>query len=236
SAEAIGRQLRDLGLVRHPLIFRALVTARGAGGKLRAGEYSLQGPLTLDQIVDMLVRGDVERRGDTVPPGKTAEDMALLVPAHGPDGATFLKLAKDPAPIRDLDPLAADLEGYLFPDTYDVARAPGAILGLAARMVRRFREVVGPELPQLAERNMTVRQLVTLAPVVELEPARAAERPRIAAVFLNRLKKGMPLQTDPTVIYAMRRAGSWDGNIRKRDLGIVSPYNTYVHQGLPPGP
>ena len=236
SAEAIGRQLRELGLVRHALIFRAVVTARGAEGKLRAGEYSLQGPLTLDQIVDMLVRGDVERREITFPEGKTVEDMALVVTAHGLDGVAFLKLARDPSPIRDLDPQAADLEGYLFPDTYDVARAPGAILGLSARMVRRFRDVVTPELPLLAEHNLSVRQLVTLASVVEMETAQAEERPRIAAVFLNRLKKGMPLQTDPTVIYAMRRAGSWDGNIRKRDLSIVSPYNTYVHAGLPPGP
>jgi UPF0755 protein len=103
-------------------------------------------------------------------------------------------------------------------------------------MVHRFRDVVGPQLPTLAERGLTLRQAVTLASLVELETAQPEERPRIAAVFLNRLKKGMLLQTDPTVIYALRQAGTWDGNIRKKDLQLDSPYNTYRRPGLPPGP
>ena len=104
------------------------------------------------------------------------------------------------------------------------------------RAVLRFREVVAPELPRLAARGLTVRQLVTLASIVELETGRADERPRIASVFLNRIAKGIPLQTDPTVIFALKKAGRWDGNIRKKDLEIDSPYNTYARQGLPPGP
>ena len=93
-----------------------------------------------------------------------------------------------------------------------------------------------PERSRLAERKLSVRQLVTLASIVEMETGRADERPRIAAVFLNRLAKGMPLQTDPTVIYALRLKGTWDGNIRKTDLQVDSPYNTYRYPGLPPGP
>jgi UPF0755 protein len=103
-------------------------------------------------------------------------------------------------------------------------------------MLERFRAVIGPELPRIAGKGLTVRQVVTLASIVELETAQPGERPRIAAVFLNRLEKGMPLQTDPSVIYALKQAGRWDGNIRKKDLDIDSPYNTYVHPGLPPGP
>ncbi len=103
-------------------------------------------------------------------------------------------------------------------------------------MVRRFRDVMAPEVPGLAGRSLTLRQVVTLASLVETETAQPEERPRIAAVFLNRLRKGMLLQTDPTVIYALRKSGTYDGNIRKRDLDVDSPYNTYRHPGLPPGP
>jgi UPF0755 protein len=103
-------------------------------------------------------------------------------------------------------------------------------------MAQRFREVVSPELPRIAEKGLTVREVVTLASIVELETARAAERPRIAAVFLNRLERRMPLQTDPSIIYALKRTGRWEGDIRKRDFDIDSPYNTYRRAGLPPGP
>jgi UPF0755 protein len=103
-------------------------------------------------------------------------------------------------------------------------------------MVERFREVIAPELPRVRQSGHSVREVVTLASLVELETARGDERPRIAAVFLNRLARRMPLQTDPTVIYALRLLGRYDGNIRKADLRIDSPYNTYRYPGLPPGP
>ena len=236
SADAIARQLQGLGLVRHPLVFRALARARGVGARLKAGEYALSGPLSLEGIVDALARGDVVRRDLTVPEGRSLDDIALLVVGEGLDLEEFLAAARDPAPVRDLDPVAADLEGYLFPDTYDVPQAPEAPRALVRRMVERFRAVISPELSRIAEKGLSVRQLVTLASIVELETARAEERPRIAAVFLNRLEKGMPLQTDPSIIYALKRAGRWDGNIRKGDLEIDSPYNTYRRPGLPPGP
>lgn len=236
SAEAIARQLHDLGLVRHPLVFRLLARQRGLGAQLKAGEYALSGPLSLEGILDALARGDVVRRALTVPEGRSLDEIAVLVVAEGLDLEDFLAAARDPAPVRDFDPLATDLEGYLFPDTYDVPQSPEAPRALVRLMAGRFREVISPELGRIAERGLTVRQVVTLASIVELETARAEERPRIAAVFLNRLGKGMPLQTDPSVIYAMKRAGRWDGNIRKRDLDIDSPYNTYRRAGLPPGP
>jgi UPF0755 protein len=236
SAEAIARQLLDLGLVRHPLVFRLLARADGRGGSLKAGEYALSGPLSLRGILDALARGDVVRRDLTVPEGRSLEEIAALVAGEGHDIEAFLDAAADPAPVRDLDPAARDLEGYLFPDTYDVPQSPEAPRGLVRRMAQRFREVVSPELGRIAERGLTVREVVILASIVELETARAAERPRIAAVFLNRLRKGMPLQTDPSVIYALKKAGRWDGNIRRRDLDIDSPYNTYRRAGLPPGP
>jgi UPF0755 protein len=176
------------------------------------------------------------RRDLTIPEGRSLDEIAALVAAEGIDLEGFLEAARDPAPVRDLDPAATDLEGYLFPDTYDVPQSPEAPRALVRRMAQRFREVVSPALPRIAEKGLTVREVVTLASIVELETARAAERPRIAAVFLNRLERRMPLQTDPSIIYALKRSGRWDGNIRKRDFDIDSPYNTYRRAGLPPGP
>jgi UPF0755 protein len=222
--------------VRHPVVFRALARAQGAGARLKAGEYALSGPLSLDGILRVLLRGDVVRRDLTIPEGRSLDEISALVVAEGIDLETFLHVARNPAPIRDLDPVATDLEGYLFPDTYDVPQSPEAPRTLVRRMTQRFREMIRPELGRIAERGLTVRQVVILASIVELETARATERPRIAAVFFNRLEKGMPLQTDPSIIYALRKAGRWDGNIRKRDFDIDSPYNTYRRPGLPPGP
>jgi UPF0755 protein len=232
----IARQLHQLGLVRHPEIFRGHVVLRGAAGKLRAGEYELSGQMSLDDVVTKLVRGEVVRRLVTIPEGSDIDEMGRLVAARGVVMADFLKAARDPAPIRDLDPQADDLEGYLFPDTYEVTKKPDPAADLVARMVRRFRQVVAPELPRIQASGMSLREVITLASVVELETARPEERPRIAAVFLNRLKKRMPLQTDPTVIFALKRRGTWDGNIRRADLDVDSPYNTYRFPGLPPGP
>jgi UPF0755 protein len=236
SADTIARQLHALRLVHHPLVFRALARSWGAGARLKAGEYAFSGPLSLEGILEALLRGDVVRRDLTIPEGRSLDEIAALVAGEGLDLHAFLASARNPAPVRDLDPTAADLEGYLFPDTYDVPQSPEAPRVLVRRMTQRFREVIAPDLARVAERGLTVRQVVILASIVELETARASERPRIAAVFLNRLEKGMPLQTDPSIIYALRKAGRWDGNIRKRDFDIDSPYNTYRRAGLPPGP
>jgi UPF0755 protein len=239
SVESIARQLAALGLVRHPFVFRAHVLSRGDGGRLRAGEYLIEGPASLEDIAEMLVRGDVVRHDVTFPEGKSLDDMAAIAADHGLDAKAFLAAAREPRAIHDLDGTATDLEGYLFPDTYDVPKSgdpAGESRRLVGRMVERFRAVAVPEMARFTSRGLSLREAVTLASIVELETAQPDERPRIAAVFLNRLKLGMPLQTDPTVIYALRKAGSYDGNIRKKDLSVDSPYNTYKHGGLPPGP
>jgi len=236
SADWIARQLTGLGFARHPLVFRAFVHGRGVGQSLRAGEYALDSSMSLARVVDKLVRGEVVRREVTFPEGKNLAEVAEIAAAKKVDGAAFLTAVRDPALIRDLDPKASDLEGYLFPDTYDLPRAGDTAAVLVARMVGRFRSVIGPELPKILAGKLTVREVVTLASIVELETARAEERPRIAAVFLNRLAKGMPLQTDPTVIYVLKTKGTWNGNIRHKDLELESPFNTYRVAGLPPGP
>jgi UPF0755 protein len=236
SADGIGRMLETRGLVRHRLVFLLLVRSRGLGGQLKAGEYALEGPLSLEDIVALLARGEVVRNAVTIPEGRTLEETAALAAAEGIDLADFLQTARDPSLIEDLDPEASDLEGYLFPDTYDIPLAPDPARGLVRRMVQRFREVIAPEQSRIAEKELTVREVVVLASLVELETAAVEERPRIAAVFLNRLQRRMLLQTDPTIIYALKQEGRWDGNIRRRDLEMDSPYNTYQRPGLPPGP
>lgn len=233
----IGRQLQGLGLVPHSQIFRLLVASKRAGGRLRAGEYALEGEMSLDQIVDKIVRGDVVHHIVTFPEGTDMEEMSRIVATQGIPPAAFLQAARDASGVQDLDPDAKDLEGYLFPDTYEVEpRRPDAAAALVKRMLHRFRVVLAPMAEEIRQGGLTVREVVTLASLVELETARKEERPHIASVFLNRLKRHVPLQTDPTVIYALRRAGTWDGNIHKEDLDVVSPYNTYRVAGLPPGP
>jgi UPF0755 protein len=235
-ADGVGRELHRLGLVRHPALFRLYLWRRGSGGRLRAGSYTIEGGKSLREIVELLERGEAARREVTFPEGKSIEEMALLLAAAGLPAAGFKAAAADASEIRELDPHATDLEGYLFPDTYDVGQGEAAARALVRRMLQRFKSVIQPQLPQVARSGLTLRQVVTLASLVELETAQTSERARIAAVFLNRLQKGMLLQTDPTVIYALKRAGPYDGNIRKKDLDIDSPYNTYRHPGLPPGP
>ena len=140
-----------------------------------------------------------------------------------------------PSAIRDIDPAATDLEGYLFPETYSVPRDTTAAK-LVGLMVGRFRQLFTSDMQQAAQAlELTPRQAVTLASLVEKETAQPSERPIVAAVYLNRLKIGMGMQADPTVIYALQRAGRYDGNLRRDDLSFDSPYNTYRYPGLPPG-
>ena len=145
-------------------------------------------------------------------------------------------VADNAALIRDLDPGAADLEGYLFPETYALPRGTTAA-AVVAQMVDAFKNALTPEIRSHATAaGLSIRQLVTLASLVEKETGTAAERPLVAAVYANRLKIGMGMQADPTVIYALQKAGTYTGNLRRDDLQFDSPYNTYRYPGLPPGP
>jgi len=169
--------------------------------------------------------------------GLTIHEMSLVYEQAFLGAAEdFRRAARDARPIRDLDPEAPDLEGYLFPDTYSLRRQTAAPV-LVGQMVDAFKKVFTPALQDAARaRGLTVRQAVTLASLVEKETGVPEERPLVAAVYLNRHAIRMPMQADPTVIYAMQRQGNYNGNIRKEDLQIDSPYNTYRYPGLPPGP
>jgi UPF0755 protein len=189
------------------------------------------------EVIDKIARGDVFVISVTFPEGLSIGDMSKIFEAHGlGTAAAFVAATKDVSAIADIDPAARDLEGYLFPETYALPRKADAGK-LVHQMVAGFLHVLTPELRDAARsRHVSVRELVTLASIVEKETAKADERPIVAAVYTNRLRIGMPLQCDPTVIYALARAHRYDGNIHKTDLSIDSPYNTYRYPGLPPGP
>jgi UPF0755 protein len=237
SSSEIGRDLAAAQVVRDPRLFRVALWWTGRGRSLKAGEYRFDHPLTPLEVVDILVRGEVYTVRLTFPEGLTVAEMAKLYEAHGFGSmGEFVAASRNVERIRDLDDKAADLEGYLFPETYALPRkTPGArLVGL---MVDRFRTVYDEKMrARAAEQGLTTRQVVTLASLVEKETGKAEERPIVAAVYRNRMKIGMPMQADPTIVYALEKAHRYDGNIRREDLAIDSPYNTYKYPGLPPGP
>jgi UPF0755 protein len=234
----MSQRLAEAGVVRSAATFRVAVWVRGAGRRLQAGEYRFDRPMTATEVVDKIARGDVYLRTITFREGLTIRQMAELYESRGFGPAQeFVKAAGNADAIRPLDPDARDLEGYLFPDTYTLPRRVTAEQ-IVSRMVAGFQKVLTPELRrQAAARGLSVRELVTLASIVEKETGKAEERPLVAAVYANRLKIGMGLQCDPTVIYALEREGRFNGNLTREDLhNYDSPYNTYRYAGLPPGP
>jgi UPF0755 protein len=198
---------------------------------LKAGEYAFEHPANAFEVYDRLVRGDVYVRVVPIPEGYNMFDIAqALDDAHICSKQDFLTVAKDPSLIRDLDPQAPSLEGYLFPDTYRLGRTENA-REIALEMVKRFRK-------EAAVIGLTrdFHRVVTMASIVEKETAVKSERPLVAGVFENRMTKRIGLATDPSVIYAALLAGRYSGVIHQSDLAFNSPYNTYRYAGLPPGP
>ncbi len=237
SQAAMARKLKEAGVVRSEVTFRAAVWMRGAGRRLQAGEYRFDRPMSAAEVVDKIRRGDVYLQVITFREGLTIRQMSELYESRSLGRtADFVAAARNAALIQAIDPRAPDLEGYLFPDTYSLPRATTAAQ-LVDRMVGAFQKVLTLDLRgQAAARGLSVRELVTLASLVEKETARTEERPLVSAVYHNRLKIKMALYCDPTVIYALERAGRFTGNLTKEDLQFDSPYNTYRYAGLPPGP
>ncbi|MFQ5778869.1 MAG: endolytic transglycosylase MltG [Terriglobia bacterium] len=236
---AIADKLAAHGVLasRWPFLFYAYLQPYRS---LKAGEYSFAGPLSAAGVFAKMARGEVHLYALTIPEGYTRWDIADEVERLAlASRAAFLEATNNAELIRDLAPQAANLEGYLFPDTYHFAR-PSDPAAMARTMVEHFQQVYGellrdhPANPQ----NLSPHEVVTLASLVEKETSAVEERGLIAAVFTNRLRRRMFLACDPTVIYAARLAsdGSFDGVINVSDLERDSPYNTYLHTGLPPGP
>jgi UPF0755 protein len=233
SAIAMGSQLESAGIIRSQYAFYLL--RRFRKGTLRAGTYRFDHPAPLTEVYNRIAQGDVYTISLTVPEGANIFDIAARAEQlHLGTREDFLTAAEDPTVVRDLigdlDTNAVSLEGYLFPATYRFAPTATAQQMIAA-MVQRFRAAAA----QLGI-NQNLHHTVTIASLIERETAVDSERPLVASVFENRLDKRMPLMTDPAVIYGLEREGVWRGTIYASDLKRDTPYNTYVHSGLPPGP
>jgi UPF0755 protein len=257
SARDVADRLVAAGLIGNPVVFRLYAGQRGVAGRFKAGRYELVAPASPRQILDTLVKGAADELVTViVPEGKNLVEVAELFAAAGIAGrAELMMKATDPAFAAELGLPGATLEGYLYPDTYRMRpRTPPAraLIPLVRRHRQVFAELKAAHASGVAELKRTLgfddHKIVILASIVEKETGRAEERPRIAQVFINRLTfptfKPRLLQTDPTIIYgctvATPRSNAclkWDGRIRRIQLDDrENPYNTYTHEGLPPGP
>jgi UPF0755 protein len=261
SSRAVARQLQNDGVIRSALAFD-IYARRKRSRTVQAGEYFFDHATSARDVFWKLAKGEVYEQPFTVHEGDTMFDIAReLAKAKLMTPQEFLTAASDPALVRDIAPGAPTLEGFLFPATYHLSRHPLAS-DLTAAMVRKFKEewaVIksggGPsdtsantpaDAPRAASpvtATSTARvdarpvlAVVTLASLVEHETPRPQERPLVAGAFTNRLEKGMALQCDPTVMYALEREHKYRGSLSGKDLKFDSPYNTYEHSGLPPGP
>jgi UPF0755 protein len=247
SAADIAEDLRRSGLIRSTVAFRLQSEVRGVGAKLGVGEYELRRNMRVSEIVDALAAG--ARRNSrivTIPEGWRSEEIAQYLELTGVvKAADFMDVVagRSTAGVPPLPEGALSYEGYLFPDSYDFGESPTP-QQIVRTFVEQFDLRVGDSIRSEARtRGLTSHQLVTLASIVEREAARAEERPQIAAVFHNRIKRGMPLQADPTTQYALIPFGTlisdrgyWKSALTVTDLDTESVYNTYKVNGLPPGP
>lgn len=243
GTSAILVRLQREGVLESELPAKLWLRLVEPGHKLKAGDYMFRSPITPRQIINQLMRGEVATRQFTIPEGYNQFDVARVLAGlqgmkqSAPDKPEdLLQLFKNVALISDLDPMATTLEGYLFPDTYEYT-ANTTREQLVEAMVKRFRKVYTADLQTRATQlGMNTRQTVTLASLIEKEAKVDSEREVISSVFQRRLKMGVPLACDPTVIYAALLEGKYRGKIYQSDLDRNSAYNTYRRAGLPPGP
>ena len=222
-------------IIKNKTFFLSWARLKGYGRNIKSGEYRLSPAMAPVKIFDMLTRGIIITHPVTFPEGFTAGQIAEVLAQNksiSVERSAFLSLVHDPAILKKYGVSGTSLEGYLYPDTYQFSRrqSPESIIAV---MVSRFNEVILPFKERIGMSGMTLERVITLASIVEKETGRADERPLIASVFLNRIKKDMRLDSDPTVIYGIE---DFDGNLTRDDLRKYTPYNTYVIKGLPPGP
>jgi UPF0755 protein len=233
SVAAIAELLKEHAIIQDRFLFLLLTLLRGSADRLQAGEYEFVPPMGLLDIIRILEEGRVLVHRVTIPGGATLLQIATLLDREGlADRARFVKLATDPLVVARYVPEAATLEGFLFPDTYHFIKGMGEEEIIETIMQRFFRTFTGEDELRARVLGMSRYQIVTLASIIEKEASVGHEKPIIAGVFYNRLRRGMRLQADPTVLYGRDRRGP----ITRADLRADHPYNTYIQNGLPPGP
>jgi UPF0755 protein len=229
--------LVDSGILHSRLPFIIYIRHTDIGRHIQAGEYRFSGKATPEEIAHRLARGDVYYRSITVPEGLTARETIDLLAKNGLGNPIEMEQALlNVEWIKDLDPNARNLEGYLFPETYRFGRKTDSDT-IIKTMVVQFRSKISEILKQYSlPPDWSVSQVVILASMIEKEVKKPEEGPLVASVLTNRLEKKMPLACDATIIYAMKLAGTYEGRLSKSDLKMQSPYNSYTHLNLPPGP
>ena len=234
SSQEIAKRLVRQNLIRSEYAFRLIVKHRGTGKRLRAGTYALRRDMALWHIIDEFEKGQVNLVSWTVPEGLTASDIAELWETTGyGTSEAFRKAAESECLLEQFGLQDKSMEGYLFPNTYKFAKGTTA-QQVVEMMLKEFKQRWTETFDEAARNvGLTKHEVVTLASVIEKEAQVKSERPRIASVFHNRLQKKWRLQADPTVLYAL---GNPERLLTKTDLRVDSPYNTYRHRGLPPGP
>lgn len=232
SPNKILKELEEKGIISNDALFKMYLLLKHASGKIRAGEYHFPPRLMPSEVMDLLLKGDFAKRRVMIPEGWNTRDIAkYLGELKLVDPDLLLKKCSDPVFIQSLGFSTTSLEGYLFPDTYEIYK-PKDEEEVLKKFVDRFREIYSKEFETKAkERGLTQEQVVIIASIVEKETGHPDERPLIASVFFNRLKIDMPLASDPTIIYGIP---NFNGNITREDLNRPSPYNSYVNRGLPP--
>ena len=224
----------DKGLIRSRLIFRALAYYYSAPSQIKAGEYEFSRAMSAGDILQKLIRGEVKAYGIVVPEGFTVRKIAARLAAQGlVEEKEFLRLARDKDFLATLQIPAASAEGFLFPDTYNIDRTMDTRTIMRMMSDRFQAKVTGSMIEKARAQGLGLKQWVTLASIIEKETGSREEMPLVSAVFYNRLRIKMPLQSDPTVIYGI---DNFDGNLTRKDLERQNPYNTYLNRGLPPGP
>lgn len=237
SVRSVAETLKTRGLIRKTAPLLIWYKAFYKSESIKAGEYALPAGRDAREVLETLLRGKIFLHPVTVAEGLTAaETFDVFLAASFGTPESFAAAFTETTDIALIDPDAADLEGYLYPETYRLPKGASAA-DILASMVSQFKDVFGPEArARAAEIGMTPRQAVILASLIEEETALAEEKPLVSAVFHNRLRTGMKLECDPTVIYALKRAGPFSRALTRKDLKFDSPYNTYLYRGLPPGP
>lgn len=235
SLTQVAHLLAERKVISNPTTFRLYTYLKGKQRDIQAGEYHLSPSQKPAQILHKLTNGETVAHTVTIPEGYRISEIAELLATAGLANANrFIEATQDAELLKQLNIPTDSLEGYLFPDTYRFRRQTGEKEIIRTLVANFQKRIVQPRyLDRAKELGMSLHAVVTLASLIEKETGQEKERPKIAAVFHNRLRKKMRLQTDPTVIYAL---ANFDGNIRKKDLSVDSPYNTYLHAGLPPGP
>lgn len=237
GAKSLAEDLKEEGIIQKKTAFLLGHSLFYSQKTIKAGEYVFEVPLSIQKILSIITEGKIHLHPVTIPEGLTRLEIASHLETIGfAEQQAFMTASEDTGAVSGIDHEAQDLEGYLFPETYFFPKGVTAER-IVHSMTAQFKDIFSEEWQRRAEEiGMTIREIMILASLIEKETSLPEERPLVSAVFHNRLKKRMKLDCDPTIIYALKLDGPFNGRLRTKDLQLDSPYNTYLYRGLPPGP